>query len=206
MSRKKYTRIEDATASQLRFREKRKWQIALRRYVVEESLCVNYAPYFGIDIRNIRIWFEGQFTSDMSWDTFGKTWQFDHIIPVAYFDFSEEEDLYLCWNFINLSVTSISQNQDKGHRFDLLKSRKYFEELLQSTGLPIAKKLLDKIVSLELADTINTEAQVKFINEQKAYLGKLKNFSFYEFELLNSGRSLNAVEQEIALLKNIGAV
>ena len=54
----------------------------------ERNPCPLYAPYFGLDIENIRKWFEYQFTNELNWENFGKKWQFDHIIPVTYFDHS----------------------------------------------------------------------------------------------------------------------
>jgi hypothetical protein len=84
--------------------EKRKWQIALRRYVLEGSPARNYAPYFGLDIKNMRYWFELQFEKDYSWNNFGKRWQFSHLIQVTHFDFESELELNLCWNFTNLCV------------------------------------------------------------------------------------------------------
>ena len=86
------------------FNEKRKWQIALRRYIIAGFKCFNYAPYFGIDAANFRKWIEIQFDKDTNWENFSKAWQFDHIVPVAYFNLKDEVDLKLCWNFINIWV------------------------------------------------------------------------------------------------------
>src|SRR4030095_7188418 len=101
MARKRWTPVEESSPSLEKFREKKKWQINLRRYVINKSPCPQYAPYFGLDISNLRKWFELQFSPEMSWDNFGKAWQFEHIIPAAYFDFSNDEELKLCWSFIN---------------------------------------------------------------------------------------------------------
>jgi hypothetical protein len=102
MPRKKWTPQTEVTESLIRFREKRKWQLGYRRYVLERSPSESYAPYFGLDIETLRKWFELQFTDELTWDNFGKAWQFDHIIPATYFDYSNENDLQLCWSFINI--------------------------------------------------------------------------------------------------------
>src|SRR5687767_12045954 len=104
MERKRWTPQTEITPSLLKFRAKRKWQINLRRYVIDQSPCPLYAPYFGLDIKNLRSWFEYQFTEDISWDDFGKKWQLDHVIPVTYFEHSQEDELKMCWNFTNLRV------------------------------------------------------------------------------------------------------
>lgn len=202
--RKKYTKNEEITPSLLKFREKRKWQISLRRYVLEKNPCPAYAPYFGLDIKNMRQWFEYQFTETMSWENFGQNWQFDHILPVTYFDFGVEEELFLCWNFTNIRVAAIQKNKDRGQRLDVLLAKKYFEELYDSTGYYICNKLLQKIDSLEISDIMSTDRQRAFIKKHHDYLVQIENYSFFEFELLNRGRGIEEVEKEISILKNIG--
>ena len=201
MGRKKWEPKTEITPALLKFRETRKWQINLRRYVIERSPCPLYAPYFGLDIENIRKWFEYQFTPDLHWDNFAKKWQFDHIIPVTYFDSSLEEDLRLCWNFTNLRVEQLHFHKDRGNRLDVLGAKLYFEELYTKAGYPIAKALKDKIERIELSEFISSVPQQNFLAEHKDYLAHIENYSIFEFELLNHGRSLEEVEKEIAFLK-----
>jgi len=201
MPRKKWEAKTEITAALLKFREKRKWQINLRRYVIERSSCPSYAPYFGLDIENIRKWFEYQFTNDFSWENFAKRWQFDHIIPVTYFDHSLEEELRLCWNFTNLRVEPLQLNKDRGNRLDVLGARSYFDELYLKTGYLITKALRDKIARIELSEFISSTPQQNFLAEHKDYLAHIENYSVFEFELLNHGRSVEEVEKEIAFLK-----
>ncbi len=201
MARKKWESQTEITPALLKFREKRKWQINLRRYVIERSPCPYYAPYFGLDIENIRKWFEYQFTKELSWETFAKNWQFDHIIPVTYFNHSSNEELRLCWNFTNLRVEPFQFNKDRGNRLDVLGARAYFDDLYQKTGYPITKALRDKIASIEIAEFISSIPQQNFLAEHKEYLAHIENYSVFEFELLNHGRSLEEVEKEIVFLK-----
>jgi hypothetical protein len=201
MARKKWEPQTEITPALLTFREKRKWQINLRRYVIERSPCPHYAPYFGLDKEKIRKWFEYQFTNELNWETFAKNWQFDHIIPVTYFDHSLEEELRLCWNFTNLRVEPFQLNKDRGNRLDVLGARAYFDELYLKTGYSITKELRDKIAHIELSEFISSTPQQNFLAEHKEYLDRIENYSVFEFELLNHGRSLEEVEKEIAFLK-----
>lgn len=203
MSRKRWVAKTEITPSLLKFREKRKWQINLRRYVIEKSPCPSYAPYFGLDIQNIRQWFEYQFTKDLNWENFGKLWQFDHIIPVTYFDHSVEDDLRLCWNFTNLRVEPFQLNKNRGSRVDVLGAKSYFDELYIKTGYLMTKSLRDKIAAIELSELLSTEPQQKFLAQRKEYLTQIENYSNYEFELLNRGRSIEEVNKEIDFLKKI---
>lgn len=201
MPRKQWQAKIEVTPSLLKFREKRKWQINLRRYVIEQSPTPSYAPYFGLDIKNIRKWFEYQFTDDLNWDNFGKSWQFDHIIPVVYFDYSRDEDLRLCWNFTNLRVEPFQLNKNRGSRLDVLGAKSYFEELYTKTGYPVTKLLRDKIATIELSEFLSSEPQQKFLAEHREYLKHIENYSAFEFELLNHGRSPEDVKKEIEFLK-----
>ena len=201
MASKKWEPQTEITPALLMFREKRKWQINLRRYVIEKSPCPYYAPYFGLDIENIRKWFESQFTSSLNWENFAKAWQFNHIIPVIYFDHSLDEELRLCWNFTNLRVEPFELTRDRGNRLDVLGARSYFDELYLKTGYPITKALRDKIARIESSEFISSAPQQNFLVGHKEYLEQIQNYSAFEFELLNHGRSLEEVEKEIAFLK-----
>ena len=201
LTRKKNIQSPYPTEALLKFREKRKWQISLRRYVLDRHICVAYAPYFGLDVENMRQWFEYQFKEGIGWDNFGKMWQFDHIIPVTYFDFSDESELKLCWNFTNIRVEQFQKNKDRGNRLDVLAAKNYFKELYEKTNYIPCLKLLKKIDSLELSEFLSTEQQQSFIRDHWEYLNMIEGYSFFEFELLNSGRDMNEVKKEIAFLK-----
>ncbi len=201
MARKKKEVLSELTPSLIKFREKRKWQIALRRYVLERNVCYDYAPYFGLDIENMRQWFECQFKEGIGWDDFASKWQFDHIIPVTYFDFSNEEELKMCWNFTNISVEVFGLNKERGNRLDVMAAKKYFAELYDTTGYPICQKLLLKIDQIELSDFISTESQQVFIRKHRDYLKLIENYTAFEFELINRGRDINEVKKELEFLK-----
>lgn len=205
MDRKSWPAKDEKISSALhKFREKRRWQIALRRYVVEKNLSRLYAPYFGLDIKNLRNWFEIQFDLEIGWEDFGKKWQFDHIIPVTYFDFSEESELKLCWNFTNLRVESINRNNDRGNRLDILAAKDYFEELYKTTEYKPCLKLFEKIEQIELTALISTKKQQSFIKENRKYLELIENYSSFEFELLNTGRDPEGIKKEIEFFKKYG--
>src|SRR6266487_1223902 len=203
MPRKKWSANTEITPSLIKFREKRKWQIALRRYVIEKNISSFYAPYFGLDIQNMRKWFEMQFDTDITWSGFGKEWQFDHIIPVTFFDFSIEADLKLCWNFTNVRVEAFQRNRDRSNRLDVLAAKAYFEELYNKTLYPICRKMLDRIDQFKISELVSTEKQQNFIIENRAYLDMIENYSTFEFELLNSGRNSTEVKKEIEFFKKL---
>jgi hypothetical protein len=199
MARKTWTAQEQVTPELLKFREKRKWQIAFRRYVLEKKSSFFYAPFFGLDIENLRKWFELQFEPGIGWEDFGKKWQFDHIIPVTLFDFANEEELKMCWSFVNLRVENLPN--DKGKGLDIPFARAFFQEVYTNTFFYTSQKLLAKIDKIEHSETVSHEKQLHFIKTNKSYLDMIQNYSSFEFEMLNSGRGIDEVKKEVEFLK-----
>lgn len=205
MARKKWTPKEEVTDADLKFREKRKWQLAFRRYVLEKQPSQQYAPYFGLSIEEYRKWIEIQFSGNLNWENFGTEWQFDHIVPVAYFDYAIEEDLKLCWNFINIRVETLDLNKNRGHRVDLLAVKTYFRQLYDKTGYQLCLKMLDKIHAVEASNSISEPHIEDFIITNKPDLEKLETLSHEEFNSLNSGMTLDGIFLEREILKKYGS-
>ena len=190
--------------SDQKMKEKRKWQIAYRRYVLEGSPSEAYAPYFGIDKVNLRKWFELQFKGDLSWETFGTKWQFDHIVPVAYFDFNNEDDLYLCWNFTNIRIEPISLNKNRGNRIDVLSVKKYFSDLYEQTKYSTCQKMVEKIEQIEVSNIESNNEIVSFLTTNKKWLEQVSGLNKDEFSRYNSGTSLSDLLLEREILKKFG--
>jgi hypothetical protein len=204
MQRKKWTPKTEVTDTLLKFREKRKWQIALRRYVLERNKCSFYAPYLGLDIQHFRAWIETQFDEGLYWNNFSTAWQFDHIVPVAYFNFEREEDLKLCWNFTNIRIEKIQPTKNKKNRVDVLAAKSYFETLYHHTQYSICRKMIAKINQIELSEIKNSTKLVSFIRGKKSYVETISTFTSYEFDKLNEGVPMSEIIAEIELLKKFG--
>ncbi|MEJ0106195.1 MAG: hypothetical protein WDO19_28175 [Bacteroidota bacterium] len=50
---------------------------------------------------------------------------------------------------------------------------------------------------------LSSEKQQQFINENRAYLDMIENYSVFEFELINSGRGIDEVKKEIDFFRKI---
>jgi len=204
MERKRWTPRVEITDDLLKSREKRKWQVALRRYVLEKNLSPSYAYYFGLSIDQIRKWFELQFTDGLSWENFGSAWQFDHIIPVAYFDFSNEEDLMLCWNFINIRVEVLDKEKKSLNNIDILAAKPYFNRLYSKTKFFLCLKMIDKITSIETKNIVDEPVIDDFIINNKEQLEIVSSFTKDEFNSLNTGMSINDILLEREIIKKFG--
>lgn len=206
MARKKWTPQTEVTESLLRFREKRKWQLSYRRYVLERAPSEAYAVYFGLDIETLREWFELQFTSNLNWDNFGKAWQFEHIVPTAYFDYANEADLRLCWSFINLRVEKLDSHKSKEQgTSSLLSVKSYFQNLYTKTGFSICLTMLEKLAIIESLAITNNMVVEKFIINNKVLLESLAGFSPEEFNRLNKGITANEILLEREILRKFGS-
>jgi hypothetical protein len=194
MARKKWTPQNDKSPSLIESREKRKWQIALRRYVFLQSPCTWYAPFFGLDALKLREWIASQFTEDMNWDNFSGQWYFGHVLSPAFFDFELEEDLKLCWNFLNISVTG--KNPGSADHFELARARDYYLKMDLASGLSFCGGMLAKIAKAEAAASAQFENRIAFAQSNQEYIKKLYDLDAYQFEQLNSGVSLDDVISE----------
>lgn len=203
MERKKWTPKSEITDSLLKFREKRKWQLALRRYVLEKNISSKYAFYFGLGVEQFRKWIEIQFTDDLNWENFGSSWQFDHILPLSYFDFAVEEDLLLCWNFLNIRVERINlfQEQTTGSRIDVIAARHYFNTLFSKTGFTFCLKMVQKINDIENSSIVSEPAIEQFILQNKVQLELMSSITREEFNDLNTGMTLDDILLEREIIK-----
>ncbi len=205
MARKKWTPNTEITDELLSLREKRKWQLAFRRYVLEGAPSEKYAWYFGLDAPTLRRWFESQFCDGLGWDSFGKAWQFAHVIPATFFDYSSEEDLRLCWNYLNMRVESIGSAEAGGLDNGILFARNYFEALAKQTELPICQQLLDKIRQLEKTFTPPPLATGQFLLQNKETLEACHTLNPEEFGRLASGTPISDILTEREILRKFGS-
>ena len=204
MERKKWTPKVEITEEVLKFREKRKWQLALRRYVLEKNPSPTYAIYFGLSIEGFRNWIEIQFTDALNWENFGLAWQFNHVVPVAYFDFSIEEDLLLCWNFINIRVEKIEMIKTPGNGIDIIAANSYFNRLYSRTNYYLCLKMTEKINSIEAANMVDESVIESFIIQHRDQLDVITTLNMEEFNRLNTGMSLNDILMEREIIKKFG--
>lgn len=186
------------------FKLKRKWQIALRRYVLEQQPCPAYARYFGLPISLFREWIEAQFDSTTNWDNFSEAWQFEHIVPLAYFDFKLEKDLELCWNFTNIRIEKIHSNKNINNRIDVIAAKAYFRDILNSTGYYICQEMIKKIESIEVSQIANNKQLEGFIIKHINTLTDLSHFTNEDYERVNLGMPIPDIVLEKKMFEKFG--
>lgn len=201
MARKRWTAQTEITDSLLRLREKRKWQLAYRRYVVEQKPSETYGLYFGLDIQTLREWFGLQFPGGINWENYGKAWQFEHIVPSTYFNYGDEKDLKLCWSFINMHVQPLDEEGQHGSSFNLLAAKTYFNQLQSRTQLSLCAEMLEKLQSIENQYVGVPDTVVEFLVDQKQRIDQIQGLTAEELNEMNRGTDLKQILLEREILK-----
>jgi hypothetical protein len=47
-------------------------------------------------------WIEFQFTEEMNWENHGKHWHLDHVLPIKKFNIEDEEEVNICFSWMNM--------------------------------------------------------------------------------------------------------
>jgi len=79
----------------------------------------SYQNILGCDMEFFKKWIEFRFENDMNWDNLGNTWQIDHILPINKFDFSDENNIKLCFHWTNLQPLTTYENRSKSDKLQL---------------------------------------------------------------------------------------
>lgn len=182
-------------------KEKRKWQIAMRRYILEKQPSAQYAPYFGITIDGFRKWIALQFTEDLNWDNFGKLWQFEHIVPAQHFNLNQESELKLCWNFLNIRV----KNELGPSILEVsgFAAMHYFREVFERTQLEIAGKMVEKLIHLQSAELPVFVRE--YLNTQATQWKLLSSLTGDSLLRINQGETLEHILLEQSILQKFGS-
>jgi hypothetical protein len=100
----------------------KKYQIALRR-LYTSSASKEILTLVGTNKIHFINHINNQLIDGMDYSNFGTEWSLDHIVPVNAFDLTDNEQLHLCYNYINIMPMYNIDNRAKGAslHFSLLK-------------------------------------------------------------------------------------
>lgn len=183
---------------------KRRWKIAMRRYVLNSFLGVQYAAHFGIDIRGFRNWIASQFYDGMSWDNFGDVWYLEFVVPVSYFDLNNDAELRLCMNFINVKVAKIIGGK-KDASLCVEKAVIYFTDIFKITKYQLSNDMAMKLSSMKSNTNAINNGMEKFLDLIKEDINRVHDFTSEEFVSLNEGMSIKDILFEKEMLKKFGS-
>lgn len=100
-------RQKDTFFSLLQYRINRRYSDAPIKN--EEVFIYN----IGCTIQQFYDHMESLFIEDMLWDTYGITWEIDHIKPCCMFDLSDPEEIRKCFHYTNLQPLYSQDNKNK---------------------------------------------------------------------------------------------
>lgn len=102
--------------SNVNYRLKKSLALKMRSVLQKENTTM---AYVGCNIPYLREWFEFNFAPEMTWDNYGSYWSIDHVIPVKWFDLTDEKEKYACWNWSNMMPTTNAFNSSKKSNIDV---------------------------------------------------------------------------------------
>ena len=107
---------------------------SINRYINGSRKNSKYKCYLSCDIEKVRKWIEYQFKEWMTWENYGscvehnltrckecKIWHLDHVIPIAFFDLTKEEDRYICFHWANIQPLLNTENDSKNDKIEIEK-------------------------------------------------------------------------------------
>lgn len=183
---------------------KRKWQIALRRYLFENHPSIDYAGYFALPSPEFKAWIESQFTEGMNWENFGKEWNLTQRLPAHLFDLTDKSDLALCWHFLNIAVQDLKE-ESSTQTLELLATRKHLEALYKTTNLPKVQEMLNRLTIMEEVGSQISASSKEFLRNLAPKLEKMKEFEGEDFARLNKGEELDVLLMEKDIIKKYGS-
>lgn len=73
--------------------------------------------YLGCSLKEFQFYLEGKFQDGMSWDNWSYVgWHIDHIIPLAYFDLADDEQMRKAYHYTNLQPLWARENILKSNK------------------------------------------------------------------------------------------
>jgi hypothetical protein len=98
----------------MKYNEKKRLQIALRRLYATNSPSKEILTFIGIDKQGFINHVNKYLLEGMTKENFGKIWGLDHIVPVDLFDINDEAEKKLCYNYQNIIPMFNNDNRVKG--------------------------------------------------------------------------------------------
>lgn len=83
--------------------------------------------YLGCTLETLQKWLEFQFTDEMNWENYGKYWTIDHILPLSKFDFKDDIQINIAFNWKNLQPSI--DNFEKSNNIRLYE---YFNSIISA--------------------------------------------------------------------------
>jgi hypothetical protein len=74
------------------------------------------SKYLGCSIQEFREYVEQKWTSEMSWENYGKYWNLDHIYPLSKINWEDMDAVKYVLNFRNIQPLLVAENSRKSNK------------------------------------------------------------------------------------------
>ncbi len=147
---------------------KKRISLNLRRFVRGQKMRLdNYEneiiKYIKLSRTDFREYIEHQFIKGMTWENYCIDWEIDHIVPVSNFDMYDDDELSICWNYLNLMPMKCKDNE------------------LKANSLYFAKIELDKRQKILLSNDIIKKLKDRIEQEEELHLKYNYDLEFLKF-------------------------
>ncbi len=103
-----------------------KYRTYLNSFLKNKSKA--FEKYLGCDHKTFLDWLKFNFDDNMTLENYGEVWHLDHVIPVSYFDLTDENKILECFNWSNIRPLHKLANQK---RVNHLKEEEYLEHRIK---------------------------------------------------------------------------
>jgi len=87
--------------------------------------------YLGCNADMLFNWLNCNFNDKITFETYGKEWHIDHVIPISRFDLTKESEQLIAFNWRNTSPLSVKENLSKHNRLVSLQIEQHYKKLLE---------------------------------------------------------------------------
>lgn len=99
------------------FRILQNLRMRIRKAIRGISKSARTLELLGMELKEFRIYVQGQFRPGMTWENYGPVWHIDHVRPCASFDLTDPAQQRICFNWENLQPLFAKENFRKGAKF-----------------------------------------------------------------------------------------
>jgi len=135
-------KIKERRKTDLSFKISEVYKSKLHRAIKKNKFT--YSQMLNCSIDNFIKWIEFQFDETMSWENHGVLWHIDHILPINCFDFTDEKQRNMCFNWKNMQPLEGLENRLKSDNIEIAYVAKQVDNLKKFENTMEATKTLNE--------------------------------------------------------------
>jgi hypothetical protein len=98
------------------FRMKKILRTRFNKTVTGKKISNSILVYLGVSLEYFLEWIEYQFDENMNWNNQGTYWDIDHVTPCSNFNFENDDEIKICFNWKNIRPCEKIENYKKNNK------------------------------------------------------------------------------------------